>query len=72
MGTCRMGDDVRTSVVDRTLRVHGVSNLYIAGSAPFVTAGAGGPTLLMAALSLRLADHLREAAGVRPAARRTR
>ena len=72
MGTCRMGDDVRTSVVDRTLRVHGVSNLYIAGSAPFVTAGAGGPTLLMAALSLRLADHLREAAGVRPAARRAR
>ena len=59
VGTCRMGDDPRTSVVDRTLRVHGVPNLYVAGSAPFVTAGAGGPTLLIAALSLRLADHLR-------------
>jgi choline dehydrogenase-like flavoprotein len=38
--------------------VHGTENLYIAGSAPFVTSGVGGPTLLISALSLRLADHL--------------
>jgi len=58
IGTCRMGRDPRTSVVDKDLRVHGTSNLYIAGSAAFVTAGVGSPTLLLTALSLRLADHL--------------
>lgn len=58
LGTCRMGDDPRTSVVDRHLRVHGLDNLYVAGSAPFVTAGVSNPTLTIAALSLRLADRL--------------
>ena len=58
MGTCRMGDDPRTSVVDRDLRVHGTPNLYVAGSAPFVTSGVSNPTLTITALSLRLADHL--------------
>lgn len=58
VGTCRMGDDPRTSVVDRDLRVHGSDNLYVAGSAPFVTSGVSNPTLTIAALSLRLADHL--------------
>ena len=58
LGTCRMGDDPRTSVVDRNLRVHGIDNLYVAGSAPFVTAGVANPTLTIVALSLRLADHL--------------
>ena len=59
MGACRMGRDERTSVVDEQLKVHGTRNLYVAGSAPFVTSGANGPTLLLTALSLRLADHLR-------------
>jgi choline dehydrogenase-like flavoprotein len=58
MGTCRMGSDPRTSVVNRDLRVHDVDNLYVAGSAVFVTAGAGSPTLLLTALGVRLADHL--------------
>ncbi len=60
MGTCRMGDDPETSVVDRNLKVHGTENLYVTGSAPFVTAGVNGPTLLLTALSLRLSDHLVE------------
>jgi choline dehydrogenase-like flavoprotein len=60
MGTCRMGDDPATSVVDRNLRVHGVDNLYVAGSAPFVTSGVSNPTLTITALSIRLADHLSE------------
>lgn len=58
MGTCRMGDNPRTSVVDRNLRVHGCDNLYVAGSAPFVTGSVSNPTLTIVALSLRLADHL--------------
>ncbi len=58
MGGCRMGDDPRTSVVDGNLKVHGTTNLYVAGSAPFVTCGVSFPTLTIGALSLRLADHL--------------
>jgi choline dehydrogenase-like flavoprotein len=59
MGTCRMGDNPRTSVVDRNLQVHGTSNLFVAGSAVFVTSGSANPTLTLSALSLRLADYLR-------------
>jgi len=39
MGTCRLGDDPKTSVVDRNLRVHQSPNLYIVGSSVFVTGG---------------------------------
>jgi len=59
IGTCRMGDNPQTSVVDRNLRVHGTSNLFVAGSSAFVTSGCSGPTLTLTALSLRLADHVR-------------
>jgi choline dehydrogenase-like flavoprotein len=59
MGMCRMGDDPRSSVVDRQLNVHGVQNLYVVGSSVFPTSGAGWPTLTVAALALRLADELR-------------
>jgi choline dehydrogenase-like flavoprotein len=58
MGTCRMGDDPETSVVDRHLRVHESPNLYVLGSAVFVTGGAANPTLTIVALAHRLADHL--------------
>jgi choline dehydrogenase-like flavoprotein len=58
MGTCRMGHDPRTSVVDADLRVHGTPNLYVLGSAAFVTGGASNPTLTIAALAHRLAAHL--------------
>ena len=58
MGSCRMGDNPTTSVTDRNLRVHQSPNLYVAGSAVFVTSGASNPTLTIAALSHRLADHL--------------
>jgi choline dehydrogenase-like flavoprotein len=60
MGTTRMGWDLRDSVCDRNLRVHGYANLYLAGSSVFPTGGASNPTLSVVALSLRLADHLLE------------
>lgn len=60
MGTCRMGDEPGSSVVDRDLRVHGVDNLFVLGSAVFPTAGAAQPTLTIAALAVRLAEHLAE------------
>lgn len=58
MGTTRMSDGPKHGVVDRDGRVHGMSNLYVAGSSVFPTAGSGNPTLLIVALALRLADHL--------------
>ena len=58
MGSCRMGDDPRTSVVDRTLRVHASPNLYLCSSAVFPTSGNASPTVAITALAHRLADHL--------------
>ena len=62
MGTTRMSDDPRFGVVDADCRVHGVSNLYVAGSSVFTTGGAVNPTLTLVALALRLADHLKSQA----------
>ena len=59
MGTTRMADSPEHGVVDANCRVHGVANLYIAGSSVFTTGGASNPTLTLVALALRLADHLR-------------
>ncbi len=58
MGTTRMHDDERQGVVNRDCRVHGIANLYIAGSSVFPTAGANFPTITLTALSLRLAAHI--------------
>ena len=41
-------------------QVHGIGNLYIAGSSVFPTGGLGTPTLTLLALTLRLADRLQE------------
>lgn len=60
MGTTRMGRDPRTSVVDPNGRVHGLANLYVAGSSVFPTSGYANPTATILALTLRLADHIRE------------
>jgi choline dehydrogenase-like flavoprotein len=59
MGTTRMSDDPGTGVVDADCRVHGVDNLYVAGSSVFATGGSGTPTLTLVALTLRLHEHLR-------------
>lgn len=57
-GTTRMGTDPAQSVVDANLRVHGMGNLYMAGSSVFPTTGYCNPTLTITAFSLRLAAHL--------------
>lgn len=68
MGTTRMHDSPRQGVVDRHCRLHGVGNLYLAGSSLFPTAGANFPTITLTALALRLADHLGAAARLAEAA----
>ena len=61
-GTTRMQDDPRRGVVDSDCRVHGIPNLFVAGSAVFPRAGISNPTLTIVALALRMADHLRKGA----------
>ena len=58
MGGTRMSAGPRTGVVDADARVHGVTNLFVAGSSVFPAGGSVNPTLTVVALSLRLADHL--------------
>ncbi|MEM7045156.1 MAG: GMC family oxidoreductase, partial [Pseudomonadota bacterium] len=58
MGTTRMHDDPKRGVVDADARVHGIKNLYMAGSSIFPTVGSANPTLTLLATSFKLADHL--------------
>lgn len=58
MGTARMGDSPEDSVTDSFGRTHDHANLFLAGAALFPTSGTANPTLTIAALSLRTADHL--------------
>ncbi len=58
MGTTRMNTNEKLGVVNSDCRVHGLSNLFVAGSSVFPTAGANFPTITITALALRLADHL--------------
>lgn len=58
MGTTRMAASPRAGVVDADCKVHGIANLWIAGSSVFPTSGWANPTLTILALALRLADHL--------------
>jgi choline dehydrogenase-like flavoprotein len=63
MGTTRMHDLPRHGVVDRNCKVHGISNLFIAGSSVFPTAGSNFPTQTIVALTLRLSEHIAGALG---------
>lgn len=58
MGTTRMAESPDQGVVDRRCKVHGVDNLYVAGSSVFPTGGWAFPTFSIIALSMRLADHV--------------
>lgn len=58
MGTTRMGFSQNDSVCDSNCRVHSYNNLYLAGSSVFTTGGASQPTFTIAALAMRLSDHL--------------
>jgi choline dehydrogenase-like flavoprotein len=61
MGTTRMADDPKNGVTDGQTRVHGIGNLYVAGSSLFPTSGWANPTLTIVALALRTADEVSSA-----------
>ena len=58
IGTCKMGDDPGSSVVDRHCRSHDHPNLFLLGSTVFPTSATANPTLTIAALSLRAAAEI--------------
>ena len=58
LGSCRMGNDPASSVVDRTGRVHGVSNVYIADGSLLVNPGGANPSLTIQALAYWVAGEI--------------
>jgi len=62
LGTCRMGNDPETSVVDRYHRSHEIKNLFICDGSSMVTSGRGQPTMTIMALAFRAAEHIGKAA----------
>jgi len=61
-GTCRMGNDPKSSVVNRYHRAHDVPNLFVVDGSSLVTGGRNHPTMTISALAFRAAEHLAKAA----------
>ena len=59
IGTTRMSKSKKTGVVDENCKSHSIDNLYIGGSSVFPTGSATNPTFTILAMSMRLADHLK-------------
>ena len=57
-GTCRFGEDPKTSVLDPNNRCHELENLYVVDSSFFPSSGGTNPSLTIAANALRVAEHL--------------
>jgi len=57
-GTCRMGNDPKTSVVNKFHRAHDVPNLFIVDGSNLVTGGRNHPTMTIQALAFRAADNI--------------
>jgi choline dehydrogenase-like flavoprotein len=62
LGTCRLGNDPKTSVVNANHRTHDVPNLFLCDGSSFVTSGRGQPTMTIEALAFRVADRIAAAA----------
>jgi choline dehydrogenase-like flavoprotein len=58
LGTCRMGNDPKTSVINPDQRTHDVKNLFLCDGSSLVTSGRGQPTMTIEALAFRAADRI--------------
>jgi choline dehydrogenase-like flavoprotein len=65
VGTCRMGDNPKTSVLNKWCQSHDVKNLFVVDGASFVTAGWQNPTMTILALSMRASEYLADQASKR-------
>ncbi len=59
IGTTRIAENPKEGVVNSDCQVHGVEGLFVAGSSVFPTTGHANPTLMVVAMSIRLADWLK-------------
>ena len=62
LGTCRMGNDPGTSVVDKFNRAHDIPNLFMVDGSSMVSSSRGQPTMTIMALAFRAADNIIQAA----------
>jgi choline dehydrogenase-like flavoprotein len=60
VGTCRMGDDPKTSVLNKWSQSHDIKNLFVVDGSCFVSAGWQNPTMTIVALAMRASEHLAE------------
>ncbi len=60
LGTCRMGENPKTSVLNKWNQSHDIRNLFVVDGSSFVTGGAQNPTLTIMALSMRASEYLAE------------
>jgi choline dehydrogenase-like flavoprotein len=58
VGTCRMGDNPKKSVLNKWSQSHDVKNLFVVDGASFVTCGWQNPTMTILALSMRASEYL--------------
>ena len=60
LGTCRMGDDAKTSVLNKWNQSHDIKNLFVVDGAAFTSSGWQNPTMTILALAMRSAEYLAE------------
>jgi len=60
VGTCRMGDNPKTSVLNKWNQSHDIRNLFVVDGSAFVTCGWQNPTMTISALAMRSAEYLAE------------
>ena len=58
LGTCRMGSDPKTSIINADNRTHDVKNLFLCDGSSLVTSGRGQPTMTIMALAFRAGDRI--------------
>ena len=60
LGSCRMGDDPKKSVLNKWNQSHDVKNLFVVDGSSFVTGGYQNPTMTILSLSMRASEYLAE------------
>lgn len=58
VGTCRMGDNPKTSVLNKWCQSHDIKNMFVVDGGSFVTCGWQNPTLTILALAMRASEYL--------------
>ena len=58
LGTCRMGEDKKKSVLNQWNQSHDIKNLFVVDGSSFVTGGTQNPTMTILSLSMRASEHM--------------